>query len=398
MKKTLAVLLLASGALLAGVPRPVRAAGPRSLAPAAVVAAVPLAGSLDRDPVVFSTPAEEAPSFTAPAPTVAESREFWRVVSGEELRTGASFTTTAPGAVVRLSPVEPGEGPVDPALITVETPGGQRLLGPAAFRDVATADQLRRAGAPFPEGSTAFRLREEAGAGAFRLQVPSLASDSGRYLLHVLDRGSLAVLSLRTLSDTVYYGDTLAAEGWLADAGEFRTVSFAEAQVASPDGSRLDAPVQRRPDGSLSIVLPMEAAPAAAPGLWELHLRVQGEADGQTVERNVHTAFAYVVPTARRSGPATVTSKKGRIVLEAPVETVAAGRYALRALLLGRDEKGALKPLARLETAAWLEAGHGSLRAQVSPSQVRKAGLRGPFEVQEVWLLDQSRLQVLEKP
>jgi hypothetical protein len=93
-----------------------------------------------------------------------------------------------------------------------------------------------------------------------------------------------------------------------------------------------------------------------------------------------------------------VTSQKGRIFVEAPVETAAAGRYALRALVLGKDGKGATRPLARLETAAWLEAGRGTLRAEVSPEVVRKAGLRGPFQVQEVWLLDQSRLQVLEKP
>jgi len=398
MKKTVAVLVLASVALLAAAPAKVQAAGPRALAPAAVAAAVPLAGSLERDPVVFSVPAGEEPFSTALPPAVAESREFWRTVSTEELRAGTPFTTTAPGAVVRLSPVSPGGGPVDPALLVVETPRGERLSGDAAFRETATADQLRRAGAPFPEGSTAFRLREEAGAGTFRLRAPSLEPGADRYLLHVLDRDSLAVLSLRTLADTVFYGDTLAAEGWLSDAGEFRKVSFAEAQVAAPDGSRFDARVTPRSDGSLSIALPMEVPPATAPGLWELHLRVRGEAGGQTVERAVHTAFAYVVPTARRIGPVSVTSQKGRIFVEAPVETAAAGRYALRALVLGKDGKGATRPLARLETAAWLEAGRGSLRAEVSPEVVRKAGLRGPFQVQEVWLLDQSRLQVLEKP
>ncbi|MGC8762436.1 MAG: DUF4785 domain-containing protein [Acidobacteriota bacterium] len=397
MKKTVAAVVFASLALLA-LPGPSRAASPPSLAPAAVAAAVPLAGSLDRDPVVFSVPAGEEPALAAPAPAVAESREFWRTVTAEELRAGAPFTTTAPGAVVRLSPVGPGGGPVDPALLVVETPRGERLSGAAAFRDVATADQLRRAGVPFPEGSTAFRLREEAGYGAFRLEAPALETGAGRYLLHVLDRDSLAVLSLRTLSDTVFYGGALAAEGWLADAGEFRKVTFAEAQVASPDGSRFDAPVKPRPDGSLSISLPMEVPPAATPGLWELHLRVRGEAGGQTVERNVHTAFAYVIPTARRAGPVAVVSRKGRLTLEVPVEAAVAGRYALRALVLGRDGKGALRPLARLETAAWVEAGPGSLRAEVAPEMVRKAGLRGPFEVREVWLLDQSRLQVLEKP
>ncbi len=397
MTKTVAVPVLASVALFAAPFAP-RAEAPRSLAPAAVVSAVPLAGSLERDPVVFSVPADGEPALSVPAPAVAESREFWRSVSAEELRAGTRFTTTAPGAVVRLSPVGPGGSAVDPALVVVETPKGDSLAGPAAFREVATADQLRRAGAPFPEGSTAFRLREEAGAGAFRLRVPSLEPGAGRYLLHVLDRDSLAVLSVRTLSDTVFYGEVLAAEGWLADAGEFRRVSFAEAQVASPDGSRFDAPVKPRPDGSLSITLPLEVPPAAAPGLWELHLRVRGEAAGQTVERTVHTAFAYVVPTARRSGPVSVVSKRGRVVLEAPVETAAAGRYALRALVLGRDGKGTAKPLALLETAAWLEEGRGTLRAEVPPATVQKSGLRGPFEVREVWLLDQSRLQVLEKP
>lgn len=398
MKRSPVVSVFASLALVALLSPCLRAEAPRSLAPASVVAAVPLAGSLDRDPVVFALPAEDAPSAPALAPSVAESREYWRSVSAEDLRRGVSFTTTAPGAVVRLSPVSSPLSAVDPALLVIETPDGGSLSGAAAFRDVATADQLRRAGAPFPEGSTAFRLREEAGAGNFRLRAPSLDPAAGNFLVHVLDRDSLVVLSLRTLKDTVFYGEALQAEGWLADAGEFRKVSFAEAQAAAPDGSRFDTPVRMRPDGSLSLELPLAVAPASAPGLWELHLRVRGESGGLPVERCVHTAFAYVVPTARLSRPVAVASKKGKVSVEAAVETAAAGRYALRALVLGRDASGAQRPLSRLETAAWLEEGGGTLRAEIPAALLKKSGLKGPFEVKEVWLLDQSRLLVLEKP
>jgi hypothetical protein len=398
MKTTIRTILAAAFVSLALVALGAFAAAPPGLASPEAIRQLPLAGSLERTPATFVRPFQEGEEILPPAPHVAQSREFWRTVTASQLQGGVEFTTTAPGAVVRLSPLRQGaaQAPLDPALLEVRTANGDTFAAGSAFDTVATADQLRRAGVPFPEGTTAFRLRPEAGFGRLRLSAPGLGEPAdAAYLLHVLDAGSRVTLSLRAASDTVPFGGTLAAQGWLSDAGEFQKVSLAEAEVAAPDSRRWPAKVQRQPDGSLAISLVLDAPPSPEAGLWELHLRVRGEVEGLGVEREVHTAFAYVLPTVRLSGPAVAAGRRGTVKVTVPVEAAAEGRYAFRALVTGRDGRGEPRPMAWVESAGWMEAGAGRLSAEVPAGLVRASGLRPPYEVREVSLLDQSRLQVL---
>ena len=398
MKTTMRMTRIAAFASLALVALGAFADAPPGLASPEAVRQLPLAGSLERAPVTFVRPCQEGEQVLSLGPHVAESREFFRRVTAGDLVAGVELTTTAPGAVVRLSPLRQGMTPaaLDPALLDVRTAAGDPFTAGSAFDTVATADQLRRAGVPFPEGTTAFRLRPEVGFGRLQLSAPGFdAPSDAPYLLHVLDAGSLVTLSLRSASDTVVSGGTLAAQGWLSDAGEFQKVSFAEAEVTAPDARRWPAKVRNQADGSLGISLALDAPPSPAAGLWELHLRVRGEVAGLDVAREVHTAFAYVIPTARLSGPAVAAGRRGAVSVTVPVETAAEGRYAFRALVTGRDGRGEPRPLAWIESAAWLEAGEGRLSAQVPAGLVRASGLRPPFEVGGVSLLDQSRLQAL---
>src|SRR5262245_9395762 len=59
---------------------------------------------VSREAVAFAyaLPADQA--LQAPAPFVAESREYWMEVSGAQLRSGAPIAVTAPGALVRINP------------------------------------------------------------------------------------------------------------------------------------------------------------------------------------------------------------------------------------------------------------------------------------------------------
>lgn len=398
MKTTLRMTLLAACASLTLAALGASPAAPPALASPEAVRQLPLAGSVDRTPVTFVRPWQEGEQLLPSGPHVAESREFLRRVTAGDLAAGVEFTTTAPGAVVRLSPLgSAGLAPaLDPARLDVRTAKGEAFATGSAFDTVATADQLRRAGVPFPEGTTAFRLRPEVGFGRLRLSAPGFdAPSDAPYLLHVLDAGSLVTLSLRAASDAVVPGGALAAQGWLSDAGEFQKVSFAQAEVTAPDGRRWPARVQHQADGSLGISLALDAPPSPTEGLWELHLRARGEAGGLPVEREVHTAFAYVLPTARLGGPASASARRGAVSVAVPVEVAAEGRYAVRGLLYGKDDRGETRPMAWIETAAWLGAGKSTLRAEVPAALVRASGLRPPYEVGGISLLDQSRLQVL---
>jgi hypothetical protein len=396
------VLLAAGAAAFAGAHRGSGpdVLSPDSLAPAEVAAEAGLFGSLDRTPLADVRSVAGEALLPAPGPHVAESREFWRRVSAEDLRRGVDFSTTAPGAVVRISPLDEGARPpsLPSGLLLLGTPSGQVLRAEEAFSQAATAEQLQKAGAPFPEGTFAVRLRPEAGHGTFRLSAPELdAPEGSAYLLHVLDARSDLVLSLQAEADTIFLGGDVSARAWIAQAGAFVPGSSAEAEIASPDGRRWAATVRARSDGSVRVDRPLRVSPAALPGLWEVHLRVTVEQEGAPIQRDVRTAFAYVIPTARLAGGVRLSRNKGSVAVRVPVEVGASGRYALQCVVWGAGPTGDLEPMARVETADWLEVGRGVLRAEVPGDLIREAGLGAPFQVRDVRLVDQSRLFLLER-
>src|SRR6185369_1526378 len=74
------------------------------------------AAGLDRTPVRVSHALDAAQAIdSAPKPFVAQSREFWSDVGATELRTGVKLHTTAPGALIRLSPQGGASAALDPA-------------------------------------------------------------------------------------------------------------------------------------------------------------------------------------------------------------------------------------------------------------------------------------------
>ena len=76
------------------------------LAPTALVsnAGKTLRDNPDQQPVSFSWAIEADTKLTPAKPFVSDSREFWTNVDALDLAKGFRFQTTAPGAVIRISP------------------------------------------------------------------------------------------------------------------------------------------------------------------------------------------------------------------------------------------------------------------------------------------------------
>ena len=62
------------------------------------------AGEFERKAVSFAYALNPQDVVRASTPFTAESREFWMQVDGSELSKGVMLDTTAPGALVRISP------------------------------------------------------------------------------------------------------------------------------------------------------------------------------------------------------------------------------------------------------------------------------------------------------
>lgn len=413
----------AAGAAPGGLPALLPPA-PGDLAPAALAAeappvfAVPPAG---RRPVEASWALDHSRALDpAPAPHRAASRGYWQQVEAAELLAGVPLYTTAPGAVVRLSPIRPtttatpaagSATALDPAGLVLTGPDGAVFADGAGMDRLAGAEALAAAGADFPAGSTAFRVRAALGAGRLVLRATALpAAAAPRYLVHVFEPASDLVLALAAGRDAYLAGGTLTVEAALTVGGRplgAGEAGEAEGWVSAPDGRLW--PVAFRPTaaGGWRASVRLDGGGSAVPGPWEAHLNATASRDGLTAVRSVRTAFAVAVPTARLTGEAAVAAAPGGggrhgatggdLAIALGVETAVAGRYEIRGTLWGTDAAGALRPLAVAHSAAWLEPGSGTLELRFGGDLLAPSPLGAPYELRDLRLVDQGRMGLLHR-
>lgn len=379
---TNAALLAASLSLLSlavHAAQPLLPADGHDQIPGRLVSLPTPAGQFERAPVSFSWALDPREVLAAPAPYLAESREYWQTVDGIDLQKGVALKTTAPGAVIRVSPAR-GSTALSAADVGVNGNGKAMRLEQAAG-----ADELRAAGMDVEAGTAVVKLGREAGAGTYTLHA---ANAKGRYVVHVFEPESDLVLKAQTDRQHVLGGDTVTVSMSMASHG--RTMAAqAEALLVAPDGSSRQISVTRGANGTLEagVKLPMQAS--ASPGLWELQLFATG--DG--VSRDARTAFGVAAPTARFNGNVTVDASRLRVTV--PVETASPGRYEVRGTLYATASDGSFAPVSQAHAAAWFERGKGSLVLAFDRAHV-PAGYGAPFEIRQLELNDQTRLALVE--
>jgi len=338
---------------------------------------------LERAPLHFAWALDPAAELALPAAHRAESREYWTVAEAAQLRKGLDIDTTAPGAVIRISP-EAGARPVPARGLRVGK-GGRWLAEAESVQRRARASELQAVGMAVPEGSMVLQLAESQGRGRFQLQVPDAR---GRYLVHVFEPASPYVLSAQSRQPRVLAGEELEVAVVLRRNRQALRAARLEGELVSPDGRRF--PLDLRA-GLARVSVPM--LEDTAPGLWEVHVFAGTVDGGQVVQREVRTAVEVARPTARLAGRYAFDARALR--LELPVQVAAAGRYELRGTLYATGPDGLSRPVAQAHAAQWLEPGTRRLALPFG-AQLLPPGHGAPFEVRHLELKDQSRMGTLE--
>jgi len=353
---------------------------------------------VSRDPVAFSFALPAGQKLEAQAAFVAESREYWMEVSGAQLRSGVAVKTTQPGALLRINPAGKAQQEgraaklaLDPAALELRSPTGRFAAG-TGMELLVSAEALKESGAPFLEGTTAFRLAPQVGAGNLVLVAP-LASDGERYTVHVFEPTSDFKLNLGTEKADYLNGQSLVVEASLGDAKGRLRLSQVDAFVSAPTGRAWPLSLTRQRNGSYRGTLVLDGKEAAPQGLWEVNVVARGDRAGLEVVRGARTAFNCAMNTAAFEGQAGVSRSKQSLHLELPLQVGSAGRYEARGTLFGTNGKGELVPVAVAHFANWLEAGRGSLSLDFE----NLGDFKAPFEVRDLRLIDQSRMGILHR-
>lgn len=338
----------------------------------------------------------------APQNFVALSREYYVEVSADELAAGVTLHTTSPRALVRLQPLAAG-GPRDslaihPQSLVISSGAGRAYAAGSGMEMLVTADKLAKADVPFAEGTSAFRVHAELGAGALRLRAPELHG-SARYLVNVVEPDSKFALTMQTGAPSYLHGQQLSVLPELVEQEAGRVtgrhaLGKLDGYVTSPAGRSFPVSFKLAKDGRLRATLALDADEASSPGLWEVHAHGQAQVRGQTVKRSLRLAFGVAMPVARLDGSAAMANEPGSMGVRLGVEVGAPGRYEVRALLYGMVG-GAMKPLGVAHAAHWLEPGRQQLVLRYGAELLN--GASGPFELRDLNLLDQGRMGVLQR-
>lgn len=349
---------------------------------------------LDRTPVAVAWKLDPQEKLEAnPAPFVKESREYWTDVSEAQLRAGVKLPITAKEALIRLSPHGGNDAALDGASMLVRAGGKQRAAADATMQ-IADATALRNAGMDVPSGTVVMKLKADVGTGTTELVAPGA---HGRYLVHVFEPQSTFVLKLSAERDNIVAGEALRFFASVDGAGTARKLQLVEGVISAPDGHTQPLSFARQADGRFVASVTPDAAHAGGPGLWEVHAFASGKQSGQDVLRDAKSAFAVAQPTARFDGALARDDGNDGFALRVGVEVAAASRYQVSGVVYGTAADGSLRPAAVAQSAAWLEAGHGSVRLGVDTASLTASGLAAPYELRDLRLMNQADLSLLER-
>lgn len=361
---------------------------------------VPSLPGVSKDAVAFTFALPADQNLQAATPHVAESREYWMEVSGAQLQAGVALKTTLPGALVRINPAGNAQLggraaglALDPAGLEIRSTAGRFAAG-TGMELLVSAEALQETGAPFLEGTTAFRLAPQVGAGILTLTAAQAAATE-RYVVHVFEPKSELKLRLQTEKSDYLHGQGLVIETSLADAASRLRFEQVEAFISAPSGRAWPLRVVRQKDGSYRGTLNVDGNEARPQGLWEVQLVARGRANGLEVVRGARTAFNVAATTAAFEGRAGIAREAKGLQIELPLMVGAAGRYEARGTLYGTSAKGELKPIAVAHFANWLEAGQGNLRLSFGADVL--GDFKAPFEIRDLRLYDQGRMGLLHR-
>lgn len=351
--------------------------------PSKLMAAPVPAGEFERQPLSFAWALDPQTELAAPAPYRAESREFWAVADASELKRGFGIQTTAPGAVIRISPAA-GNAAVDPGEVRVMK-NGRLIPEPQSFQRKANTSQLQQAGMDVPDGSAIVQLADTHGQGRFQVVLPKAG---GRYVVHVYEPESPYVLKAQAARSQLLAGDTLEVAAVMHRGVAKLGGGRIEGELVSPSGQRYPLAFAQ---GKARLAVPVEAGDE--PGLWEVQLFAGQVINGASVQRDARTAIEIAKPTARFAGGYGFDASALRF--ELPLQVAAEGRYELRGTLFATGPDGVSRPVSQAHAANWFKAGERNLGLAFNRGHV-PAGYGAPFELRFLELKDQTRMGTLD--
>lgn len=324
-----------------------------------------------------------------------QSREYSLDVNGQSLQRGISLTTSAPGALVRISAAD-GRKAVEPQMMNINKQGGKSFAKGSGFDMLVDSNSMQAQGIGFQRGTTGFKIADELGKGEFTLQTNQKINPNGKYRINVFEKNSDTALYLKSQRAGYFKGDTLNIDAHVFDQGQAQTIRNIKGQLVSPTGQSYPVIFKKSGDG-YKVKMPMKMAADNTPGaLWELHTEVKAHVNGKLVQRNGRVPFSYDEITASMGKGVQIVGGDKNLKAMVPVNVTQDSRFEVRGVLYGTDKAGNMKPIMMTHTAQNLGRGAGQIMMEFDEKILANSGLGAPYELRNVELRDQSQMAILK--
>ena len=345
------------------------------------------AGQFERKAVSFSYALNPQNELAASTPFTAESREYWMQTDGAELNKGLMIDTTAPGALIRISPAV-GAASIAPGNMKLLR-NGKAIDSAKAFSQQANADQLQKAGMDFSNGTAVVKIADSQGEGRFQLMIPKA---SGRYLVHIFEPNSDVTLQTKANRQNYLSGDQLIVNAVLGKNEKAMSGTQISGLLVSPSGKTYDMTFKNE-NGALRAVSKLPNDVTQQAGLWEVQVLAGASEGNLRIQRDARTVISIAQPTAKLNGQFRFNPQA--LSFSMPIQVGSPGRYELSGTLFATGRDGVSRPVAQAAMANWFKQGVGSLNLNFGRANL-PAGYGAPFELKFLELKDQTRMTQLE--
>ncbi|KGP64187.1 hypothetical protein EP47_10320 [Legionella norrlandica] len=270
----------------------------------------------------------------------------------EQLQHGVVISTLAPGAVVRITPLQNKSIPE----LFIKTPKNQLLTLKEAStlynQDVAFGDHPLAV----TKYQTMLQIKPELGYGKFLLKSKDIdAKNADSYMINVFDKFSATYLQVETDSLNYRYGDKLTAFISLHNDITEYNVDDIDARLVGPKGQIVPLKLTKIKSNEFEGTAILDSELNDRGENWYLETDVQTEYGQEIIRRSGHTAFSYAIPSATLMNVKKLSSKPLTFVVTIDVAT--GSRYALQSVLFQKNSRGGVKPIQTSQKAQWLEPG-----------------------------------------
>lgn len=348
----------------------------------------------ESEPVQFAWSLDSEPG-AAPGARVT-SKQYWVDATGAELDAGLKLPISAPAAVIRVSALDAGAAVrIRPERIRIAVDGKPIGQGESVLRSIADGDALRQQGMAVPPQSIAFRLDRGVPVGMLEMKIDGIAAEQP-LVVHVFEPDSAWTGELSLPRHDHLSGERLVFDLALRAGGKSAVIDSVQAVLVDPHADRSWPLELGRGGSTLTGTAPSGRVVSGREGLYEAHVYVQTEIDGTIVRRDLKLPVGVAPPVARLTGSASAHRADG-LEIDLGVEAAAPGRYQVNGRVFGTAPDGSMAPLAMAQSAATIAGGTGLLTLRVEPGLLGARGLRAPYEVRGLELLDQGRMFLLHR-